>query len=93
MYANYSSGSAGANSTFNLVRVIPAAATKTLKIGFFDTGDATQPGTLTVQPPPDSNMPASIGTCTGSGVVNGAIPGCQAHQRVEQQLQRASGST
>jgi hypothetical protein len=73
MYANY----AGAASTFNLVRVIPAAATKTLKIGFFDTGDASQPGTLTVQPPTDSNMPASIGTCTGSGVVNGAIPGCQ----------------
>lgn len=73
MYANY----AGASTTFNLVRVVPAAATKTLKVGFFDTGDASQPGTLTVQPPTDSNMPASIGTCTGSGVVNGSIPGCQ----------------
>ena len=59
MYANYASGGAGANSTFNLVRVVPAAATKTLKIGFYDTGDASQPGTLTVQPPPDSNLPAS----------------------------------
>jgi Flp pilus assembly protein TadG len=77
MYANYSNGSVGATSTFNLVRVLPAAATKTLKIGFFDTGDASQPGTLTIQPPPDSNMPASIGTCTGSGVVTGALPGCQ----------------
>lgn len=77
MYANYTNGTSGANSTFNLVRVIPAAATKTLKIGFFDTGDASQPGTLTVQPPPDSNMPSSITTCTGSGVVNGSIPGCQ----------------
>jgi Flp pilus assembly protein TadG len=77
MYANYSSGGAGANSTFNLVRVIPAAATKTLKVGFFDTGDASQPGTLTIQPPPDANMGTSITTCTGSGVVNGNIPGCQ----------------
>ena len=77
MYANYTNGSVGATSTFNLVRVVPAAATKTLKIGFFDTGDASQPGTLTVQPPPDSNLPASIPNCTGSGVVNGALSGCQ----------------
>lgn len=77
MYANYTSGGVGANSTFNLVRVIPAAATKTLKIGFFDTGDASSPGTLTIQPPPDSNMPPSIANCTGSGVVNGSVPGCQ----------------
>ena len=39
IYANYT----GANTTFNLVRVIPAAATKTLKIVFFDVGDATKP--------------------------------------------------
>lgn len=73
MYANY----AGAASTFNLVRVVPGAATKTLRIGFYDTGDASQPGTLTIQPPTDSNLPASIGNCTGSGVVNGSVPGCQ----------------
>jgi hypothetical protein len=77
MYANYSNGSVGANSTFNLVRVSPSAATKTLKIGFFDTGDASQPGTLTIQPPADSNLPSSISGCTGSGVVSGNIPGCQ----------------
>ena len=39
IYANYN----GANTTFNLVRVIPAAATKTLNIGFYDVGDASQP--------------------------------------------------
>jgi Flp pilus assembly protein TadG len=77
MYANYASGGVGATSTFNLVRVIPAAATKTLKIGFFDTGDATQPGTLTIEPPPDSNMPTSIANCTGTGVVNGTLSGCR----------------
>ena len=73
MYANYD----GASTTFNLVRVLPAAASKTLKIGFYDTGDATNPGTLTIQPPPDSNMPASISGCVGTGVVNGALSGCQ----------------
>ena len=77
MYANYSNGSVAATSTFNLVRVVPAAATKTLKIGFFDTGDASQPGTLTIQPPPDSNLPASISNCTGTGVVTGTLSGCQ----------------
>jgi Flp pilus assembly protein TadG len=77
VYANYSNGAVGANSTFNLVRVLPAAATKTVKIGFFDTGDASQPGTLTIQPPPDSNLPASLGSCTGSGVVTGSLVGCQ----------------
>jgi hypothetical protein len=73
MYANY----AGASTTFNLVRVLPAAASKTLKIGFYDTGDASQAGTLTIQPPPDSNMPASIPNCTGTGVFNGTLTGCQ----------------
>ena len=39
IYANYT----GANTTFNLVRVVPAAATKTLNIGFYDVGDASAP--------------------------------------------------
>jgi hypothetical protein len=73
IYANHT----GANTTFNLVRVIPAAAAKTLDIGFYDVGDASQPGTVTVLPPLDSNLGSSIATCTGAGVVNGAIPGCK----------------
>ncbi len=73
IYANY----AGANSTFNLVRVIPAAATKTLVIGFYDVGDATNPGTIRVLPPTDSNMSSAISGCMGSGVVNGALTDCQ----------------
>ena len=36
IYANYP----GASTSFNLVRVIPAAASKTLIITFFDVGDA-----------------------------------------------------
>ena len=73
IYANYS----GAQTTFNLVRVIPAAATETLDIGFFDVGDASNAGTITVLPPLDSNLPASLTGCRGSGVVNGALSGCQ----------------
>jgi Flp pilus assembly protein TadG len=73
MYLNYT----GAKTTFNLVRVVPAAATKTLRIGFFDTGDASNPGTITIKGPSDSNLPASLVGCTGGGaVVTGAISGC-----------------
>ena len=49
IYANYT----GATSTFNLVRVIPAAASKNLIIDFFDVGDASAAGTITVLPPLD----------------------------------------
>jgi Flp pilus assembly protein TadG len=73
IYANYT----GANTTFNLVRVIPAAASKTLNIGFYDVGDAAAAGTVQVLPPTDSNMGGTISTCTGAGVVTGAISGCK----------------
>jgi hypothetical protein len=74
MYLNYT----GAKTTFNLVRVVPAAASKTLRVGFYDTGDATNPGTITIKGPSDSNLPVSLTGCTGGGaVVTGAIPGCQ----------------
>jgi hypothetical protein len=72
IYANYT----GANSTFNLVRVIPAAATKTLNIGFYDVGDASNPGTVQVLPPIDSNMGGSLASCQGAGVVTGTINNC-----------------
>ncbi len=75
IYANYS----GANTTFNLVRVIPAAASKTLNIGFFDVGDVASgtSGTVTVLPPSDSNLGANVSTCTGAGPITGAISGCK----------------
>ena len=72
IYANYT----GANTTFNLVRVIPAAAAKTLNIGFYDVGDASNPGTVTVLPPLTPTW-VLLTACTGAGVVNGTIPGCQ----------------
>ena len=46
----------GANTQFYLTRVLPGEAGKTLVLNFYDTGDASQPGTLAVLPPADSNV-------------------------------------
>ena len=74
IYANYT----GANTFFNMVRVIPAAATKTLKIVFFDVGDvAARPDRhIQVLPPTDSNLGSIVTGCTGAGVANGALTNC-----------------
>jgi Flp pilus assembly protein TadG len=55
-YAN----ATGANTQFYLTRVLPGEAGKTLVLNFFDTGDATQPGTLAVLPPSDSNVTGGV---------------------------------
>lgn len=67
-----------ATTEFNLVRVIPAAASKTLSYEFFDVGDivGTGSGTMTILPPGDSNLSGSLQGCTGSGVRNGSLLGC-----------------
>ena len=51
-YAN----ATGANTQFFLTRVLPGEAGKTLVLNFYDTGDASQAGTLAVLPPADSNV-------------------------------------
>jgi hypothetical protein len=51
-YAN----ATGANTQFFLTRVLPGEAGKVLVLNFYDTGDASQPGTLAVLPPVDSNV-------------------------------------
>lgn len=73
IYAN----ATGATTVFNLVRVIPAAAGKTLVFGFFDVGEAATGGTMRVVPPTDSNMPANITGCRGTGKVTGALTDCR----------------
>lgn len=60
IYAN----SPAANTTFYLARVLPGAKGRNLVVNFFDTGDAAAAGTLTVLPPPDSNVGASLANCT-----------------------------
>jgi hypothetical protein len=51
-YAN----ATGANTQFYLTKVLPGEAGKTLVLNFYDTGDASQAGTLAVLPPADSNV-------------------------------------
>ena len=60
IYAN----APAANTTFFLARVLPGAESRNLVVNFFDTGDAAAAGTLTVLPPPDSNVGASFAGCT-----------------------------
>ena len=55
-YAN----ATGANTQFFLTRVLPGEAGKTLVLNFYDTGDASQPGTLAVLPPADSNVTGGV---------------------------------
>lgn len=54
IYAN----SSDADITFYLARVPPSSDERVLRVTFFDVGDASAPGTLTVVPPPDSNYTA-----------------------------------
>jgi len=58
-YAN----ATGANTQFYLTRVLPGEAGKTLVLNFYDTGDASQAGTLAVLPPPDSNVGTAFTGC------------------------------
>lgn len=61
VYANET----GANTKFYLTRILPGEAGKTLVLQFFDVGDASQPGVITVLPPPDSNLAGgALSNCT-----------------------------
>jgi hypothetical protein len=84
-YAN----ATGANTQFYLTRVLPGEAGKTLVLNFFDTGDASQAGTLAVLPPADSNISGGAfancqysqppGNATGPpwGVFSNTATGCK----------------
>ncbi|MCW2832401.1 MAG: putative Flp pilus-assembly TadE/G-like [Nocardioides sp.] len=73
IYANADS----ATTTFNLVRVVPAAQNKTLVVSFFDVGEATggSGGSVRLVPPADSNL-TSVSNCVGTGVTNGTLSNC-----------------
>lgn len=64
-----------ATSTFNLIRVLPAAATKVLDFSFFDAGDAAANGTIRVLPPVE--VGGNLTGCQGAGKVTGALSNCQ----------------
>ncbi len=60
-YAN----ATGANTTFYLTRVLPGEAGKTLVLNFFDTGDASTAGDLSIVPPADGNLTGGVfSNCT-----------------------------
>ncbi len=61
-------------STMNLVRVVPAAASKTLVFEFYDGGEGAVGGVFKVLPPTES--PISLTGCIGAGKVNGALSNC-----------------
>ena len=70
IYAN----ATGASQSFNLIRLMPAAAGQTLVFKFFDIGDAASSGALTVLPPTDSAI--SLTNCKGSGFKIQTLPTC-----------------
>ncbi|WP_158604447.1 TadE/TadG family type IV pilus assembly protein [Nocardioides mangrovicus] len=63
-------------ATFNLIRVLPAAAGKSMNFTFFDMGDAASSGTVTVLPPNDSNMGGTATNCTATGFINQTLSTC-----------------
>lgn len=73
IYAN----ATGASTEFNLVRIIPAAASKTLVFSFFDVGEGASGGKMKVIPPADSNMGSTISGCVGTGKFNGNLTNCE----------------
>jgi hypothetical protein len=60
---------------FYLARVPTAAAHHTLVLNFFDIGDASSEGTLTIVPPTDSNVGTKFNDCTWSGQPGGGAEG------------------
>ncbi len=70
------SNATGSVTTFNLVRVVPAAANKTLVVSFFDLGEGASNGSVRLIPPEDSNLGGNAPTCAVSGVANGTRSAC-----------------
>jgi hypothetical protein len=64
-----------AHTSFYLTRVSPAAAGQVLDVTLFDIGDSSQPGTVTIKPPADSNVGNFTG-CVGKGPTAGPLTGC-----------------
>ena len=64
-----------AHTTFYLTSVSPAAAGQVLVLSLFDIGDSSQPGTVTIRPPADSNLSTFTG-CTATGPTTGTLSNC-----------------
>jgi hypothetical protein len=71
IYANLNN----AQTSFYVTQVSPAAAGQVLDLRLFDIGDSSQPGTVTIEPPADSNHSSFTG-CVGSGPTSGNLSNC-----------------
>jgi hypothetical protein len=70
IYAN----ATAASQTFNLIRLMPAAAGQTLVFKFFDIGDADDSAKLTILPPKET--PISLTNCKATGYQVMSLPTC-----------------
>lgn len=72
-----------ANTQFNLVRVVPAAANKTLVLSYFDVGEATgtTAGSVQILPPGDAKLGSTamttIANCQATGPTTGTLTNCK----------------
>lgn len=64
------------STVFNLIRVLPGAAGKSILFNFFDIGDASggSGATMTVLKPTESSI--SLTNCTGTGKATVSMPTC-----------------
>ena len=60
-----------------------------LNVRLFDIGDSSQPGTITIKPPADSNLSSFTG-CVGSGPTTGTLSNCSITGKLELQRQVAT---
>lgn len=76
LYQNATSSTAA----FYMARVLPGSAGRILNLEFFDVGDGSGSGTITIVPPPDSNVAAFSGcsaTLTGGSSPNISASPCR----------------
>jgi Flp pilus assembly protein TadG len=72
IYAN----ATAASSTFNLIRVLPGAAGKTMVFKFFDVGDVSGNTGGVVQVLPPTEWTTALKDCTGTGYKTEPLPTC-----------------
>ena len=52
------------DTQFNVVRVPPSSGERTLELTFFDIGDTQEPGILSIEPPPGSQIADRFQNCS-----------------------------
>jgi hypothetical protein len=65
-----------ARTTFYLAQVPPGAGGQILKVQFYDIGDSSKPGTVTIRPPADSGISSFTGCVGEHGPTTGKLQDC-----------------